>query len=118
MESLLARCAETVHRLHRPQESHGLHNDENVKSMTRDRKSTRLNSSHSQTSYAVFCLKKKKYFVAASNENDALWLALLPIHQPSLMRLLSDNAPESSFVLPPGRRSCASSYNPRAGGSP
>src|SRR5688572_28854980 len=24
-----------------------------------DRKSTRLNSSHSQTSYAVFCLKKK-----------------------------------------------------------
>src|SRR2546430_17508657 len=25
-----------------------------------DRKSTRLNSSHSQTSYAVFCLKKKK----------------------------------------------------------
>src|SRR5256886_12997680 len=27
---------------------------------TRDRKSTRLNSSHSQISYAVFCLKKKK----------------------------------------------------------
>src|SRR6478672_5358625 len=26
----------------------------------RDRKSTRLNSSHDQTSYAVFCLKKKK----------------------------------------------------------
>src|SRR5688572_32302456 len=30
---------------------------ESVKS---DRKSTRLNSSHSQISYAVFCLKKKK----------------------------------------------------------
>src|SRR2546427_6666673 len=30
----------------------------------RDRKSTRLNSSHSQISYAVFCLKKKK------NEKD------------------------------------------------
>src|SRR3989475_3058425 len=29
-----------------------------------DRKSTRLNSSHSQISYAVFCLKKKKNFVA------------------------------------------------------
>src|SRR5688572_21620928 len=28
--------------------------------LTRDRKSTRLNSSHSQISYAVFCLKKKK----------------------------------------------------------
>src|SRR2546430_8195545 len=29
-------------------------------SRLRDRKSTRLNSSHSQISYAVFCLKKKK----------------------------------------------------------
>src|SRR2546427_9144674 len=28
--------------------------------LNRDRKSTRLNSSHSQISYAVFCLKKKK----------------------------------------------------------
>src|SRR5688572_32128729 len=28
--------------------------------LSRDRKSTRLNSSHSQISYAVFCLKKKK----------------------------------------------------------
>src|SRR2546430_7770079 len=27
----------------------------------RDRKSTRLNSSHSQISYAVFCLKKKRH---------------------------------------------------------
>src|SRR5256886_5321642 len=31
----------------------------------RDRKSTRLNSSHSQISYAVFCLKKKIMTVAA-----------------------------------------------------
>src|SRR2546430_12138083 len=28
----------------------------------KDRKSTRLNSSHSQISYAVFCLKKKKHY--------------------------------------------------------
>src|SRR6266478_8241870 len=28
--------------------------------LEQDRKSTRLNSSHSQISYAVFCLKKKK----------------------------------------------------------
>src|SRR5690349_24248234 len=28
-----------------------------------DRKSTRLNSSHVEISYAVFCLKKKKYFL-------------------------------------------------------
>src|SRR6266478_8615280 len=31
-----------------------------ARSQTGDRKSTRLNSSHSQISYAVFCLKKKK----------------------------------------------------------
>src|SRR5256886_17348984 len=29
-----------------------------------DRKSTRLNSSHSQISYAVFCLKKKRHYDA------------------------------------------------------
>src|SRR2546430_8897306 len=33
----------------------------------RDRKSTRLNSSHSQISYAVFCLKKKKKKIHESN---------------------------------------------------
>src|SRR5688572_20452551 len=32
---------------------------EDVPAMIEDRKSTRLNSSHSQISYAVFCLKKK-----------------------------------------------------------
>src|SRR2546430_7430613 len=38
----------------------------------RDRKSTRLNSSHSQISYAVFCLKKKKkktYDIKQSNHS-------------------------------------------------
>src|SRR2546429_6941200 len=30
----------------------------------RDRKSTRLNSSHGYISYAVFCLKKKKHLTA------------------------------------------------------
>src|SRR2546430_16182465 len=34
--------------------------DERREHADRDRKSTRLNSSHSQISYAVFCLKKKK----------------------------------------------------------
>src|SRR2546430_12617039 len=32
-----------------------------------DRKSTRLNSSHSQISYAVFCLKKKKPLCSAAS---------------------------------------------------
>src|SRR2546428_10252111 len=31
--------------------------------VTEDRKSTRLNSSHDQISYAVFCLKKKKKMI-------------------------------------------------------
>src|SRR2546430_4362567 len=31
----------------------------NLRQILQDRKSTRLNSSHSQISYAVFCLKKK-----------------------------------------------------------
>src|SRR2546430_7684823 len=33
---------------------------ESLPRTSQDRKSTRLNSSHSQISYAVFCLKKKK----------------------------------------------------------
>src|SRR5438270_6049474 len=35
-----------------------------------DRKSTRLNSSHSQISYAVFCLKKKKKENNTSREQN------------------------------------------------
>src|SRR5256886_10042958 len=35
-----------------------------------DRKSTRLNSSHSQISYAVFCLKKKKDNISESYHDD------------------------------------------------
>src|SRR5215204_7032718 len=47
----------------------------------RDRKSTRLNSSHTVISYAVFCLKKKNdYHLAARlyplNEEDPLPLVL------------------------------------------
>src|SRR2546427_5732990 len=45
-----------------------------------DRKSTRLNSSHSQISYAVFCLKKKKqkalnvlqYFISTHRAHQGL----------------------------------------------
>src|SRR2546427_2968056 len=38
----------------------------------RDRKSTRLNSSHSQISYAVFCLKKKKREIRAVSAGPEL----------------------------------------------
>src|SRR5688572_32717762 len=36
----------------------------------RDRKSTRLNSSHSQVSYAVFCLRKKKKYKKISDSKN------------------------------------------------
>src|SRR5256886_4473081 len=36
--------------------------NQKIERPTVDRKSTRLNSSHSQISYAVFCLKKKKIY--------------------------------------------------------
>src|SRR5256886_13514833 len=39
---------------------HGLPPPAAARADKADRKSTRLNSSHSQISYAVFCLKKKK----------------------------------------------------------
>src|SRR2546421_9657710 len=36
-----------------------IYNSDAIKEPPKDRKSTRLNSSHDQISYAVFCLKKK-----------------------------------------------------------
>src|SRR2546430_3650621 len=46
----------------------------------RDRKSTRLNSSHSQISYAVFCLKKKKNTSDVSSETHSSAVAI-PVHR-------------------------------------
>src|SRR2546430_6076899 len=43
-----------------------------------DRKSTRLNSSHSQISYAVFCLKKKQ------NTNDQVYAPIEMITYPQM----------------------------------
>src|SRR5438876_6231936 len=40
------------------------------KAWKRDRKSTRLNSSHPSISYAVFCLKKKKNKQGKKNKHD------------------------------------------------
>src|SRR2546430_11105050 len=42
-----------------------------------DRKSTRLNSSHSQISYAVFCLKKKKAKPSKSRHTAGIHVARL-----------------------------------------
>src|SRR5438270_10725923 len=38
-----------------------------------DRKSTRLNSSHSQISYAVFCLKKKKQKITTTLDHTQIY---------------------------------------------
>src|SRR5256886_11287535 len=66
----------------------------------RDRKSTRLNSSHSQISYAVFCLKKKKKTTSTSQRRP---------HQNMTLT-----------VRPPASRGCytPSLGNPHESGSP
>src|SRR3712207_6868510 len=46
----------------------------------RDRKSTRLNSSHANISYAVFCLKKKKTTYTKSSLNDCSHTLLSKLH--------------------------------------
>src|SRR5256886_12955134 len=46
---------------------------------TADRKSTRLNSSHSQNSYAVFCLKKKKPHIQRQWRRDITVEARHPV---------------------------------------
>src|SRR2546430_8810151 len=52
--------------------------------VTTDRKSTRLNSSHSQISYAVFCLKKKKDSLSTlhvlHSASITLAVTLIPLH--------------------------------------
>src|SRR2546430_5075546 len=48
--------------------------------INRDRKSTRLNSSHSQISYAVFCLKKKTAHSRRVQLGDAGLAGLLHVH--------------------------------------
>src|SRR2546430_9537229 len=50
-----------------------------------DRKSTRLNSSHSQISYAVFCLKKKK------NTRDSPARLVIPYTHGKAARLRPDD---------------------------
>src|SRR2546429_4668581 len=54
---------------------------EGLKFSTKDRKSTRLNSSHGYISYAVFCLKKKKHtlFVRTDSETAASRIELLQL---------------------------------------
>src|SRR2546430_8956534 len=61
-----------------------------VRGPVTDRKSTRLNSSHSQISYAVFCLKKKnKITPTLQTQTNAPKTASSHIHLPSIALFLS-----------------------------
>src|SRR2546430_10666294 len=73
-----------------------------------DRKSTRLNSSHSQISYAVFCLKKKdeatvhvllQDLPGVGDDRVALQRHLAPpVHEPGGVRLLQRPATRNADV--------------------
>src|SRR5258708_19312077 len=57
--------------LYFPGEGHGLKKEKTAPSSSvKDRKSTRLNSSHQIISYAVFCLKKKKNKAPKNHYNN------------------------------------------------
>src|SRR5260221_517959 len=58
-------------------------------SMSSDRKSTRLNSSHTVISYAVFCLKKKEHTSELQSHSDLFCRLLLSIHISQSFRLPS-----------------------------
>src|SRR5436853_5584222 len=61
---------------HRERSRHGAGNGaRSVDARVRDRKSTRLNSSHLGISYAVFCVKKNKIEVGAPCTGDTVGAA-------------------------------------------
>src|SRR3712207_8443433 len=62
VETVQSGC-DTHHTLLHHRHQSGQRNGGTHKISKRDRKSTRLNSSHANISYAVFCLKKKSRFV-------------------------------------------------------
>src|SRR5258708_21822389 len=59
---------------------------------TRDRKSTRLNSSHQIISYAVFCLKKKKDKCREAQKNGSITIGSVLTHM-CYSRRLSQRRP-------------------------
>src|SRR5437588_4099411 len=62
---MFRKCAQSIHRIKLPPDAFRAKIDifsifASIHRIYLDRKSTRLNSSHTVISYAVFCLKKKK----------------------------------------------------------
>src|SRR5690554_6974137 len=56
----------------------------------KDRKSTRLNSSHVRISYAVFCLKKKNQAGQTNTDNPDTYVMLIPLISLALLSALVD----------------------------
>src|SRR2546430_10699080 len=56
-----------------PVQPAGHHDGDVAVDLLGDRKSTRLNSSHSQISYAVFCLKKKTKSCSVTPTPSSIW---------------------------------------------
>src|SRR2546430_3488098 len=75
-----------------------------------DRKSTRLNSSHSQISYAVFCLKKKKQAFTRPHYDIRICTVLSALRLPRLENSLSVHSFGSTARVldSPARATCIS----------
>src|SRR2546429_4563331 len=71
--------------------------------MARDRKSTRLNSSHGYISYAVFCLKKKKTESFQRSQQNGQYF--------SCQYLVGDDVHEHSAECPPFKYDLAAVEN-------
>src|SRR2546430_6676229 len=59
-----------------------------------DRKSTRLNSSHSQISYAVFCLKKKTHYAVSRDIDGRIQLTACPQVDRVIFQIFSRSQPD------------------------
>src|SRR5438067_9812191 len=76
------RRLEAQHRDEPPHRPHGrgvrAFGSRGGEGIERDRKSTRLNSSHVSISYAVFCLKKKKTRIRSlTSTTSYVWIAFI-----------------------------------------
>src|SRR5256886_6085476 len=66
------------HLEHMAVQMHRMRHHRAVDQLDLDRKSTRLNSSHSQISYAVFCLKKKNLYISPTARAESILTAIAP----------------------------------------
>src|SRR5204863_6967489 len=79
-------------RAFRPEPEHGAARRRRA-APARDRKSTRLNSSHVEISYAVFCLKKKK---AEWKMAAVAYVRLDDLRRTDLQRAVQDDEPSGA----------------------